>query len=117
MALILIQALTHWQVLKLVVAETFELGGLVALVYLVLTIGSLAGLLLRRVWGFYALYGLIPFATIMLSVPFVPLHLAFLPISERWIGLTTLNVAVLVLAAVGHYWFRRTAGHVPSGAA
>ena len=114
--LVLIQAITYWRVLGLL-AEPFSAGGLVALTYLLLTVASLAGLVLQRRWGFYALYTLVPFATIMLSVRFVPLPLAILPLGQRWIGVVALNVAVLALAVWAHYWFRRIPRDVSRGAA
>jgi hypothetical protein len=88
------------------VREPFTLLGLVISPYLALSIASLAGLLLLRPWGFYALYVLIPYSTVMLSVSFVPLPLSVLPLESRWIGLMVLNIAVLFLGAISHYYCR-----------
>jgi hypothetical protein len=115
--LVLIQALIYWSTLKLIPAGLFTLGGLIAIIWLVLTIGSVVGLLAMRAWGFYALYVLIVVSTIMLSIKFVPVPLTVLPIAQRWIGLAVVNLAVLVLAAVGHYWLRRSPAHLSRGAA
>ena len=114
--LVLIQLISYRNVLGLLGAPPLN-GGLIALIYLTLTIASMAGLLLRRSWGFYSLYALVVLGTVMLSIKFVPLRLTFLPLTQRWIGLMVLNVAVLIVAALGHYWSRRDAIHVPSSAA
>ncbi|MGH8544835.1 MAG: hypothetical protein ACREX3_14655 [Gammaproteobacteria bacterium] len=115
--LVLIQALIYWKALKLIPAGPFTVGGIVALVYLLLTITSFVGLLLIRSWGFYALYALIVFGTVMLSIKFLPVPLTFLPIADRWIGLAMVNLVVFVLTAVAHYWSRRAPAQVAGGAA
>jgi hypothetical protein len=115
-ALVLAAMLAQWRALP-VLAAPFNLGGGVLLVYLGLSIACLAGLMLARTWGFVALYILVPFGTVMLSVSFVPLSFWFLPVSVRWVGLTLVNAAVLVFAGFAHYWMRRDEARPPGSAA
>jgi hypothetical protein len=97
--------------------DPVSLGGLVVLTYLVLSIASCAGLLLRRRWGFYSLYASVLFGTIMLGVSFIPIPLGFLPIRERWIGPAVLNTIVLIAGAFAHHWFRVNAAAQSQSAA
>ena len=115
--LVLIAGLTYWRVFALLAGAPLSLGGLVVLAYSVLAVGSLAGLWLRRAWGFYALYGLIVYGTIMLGVLFIPVPLGFIPLRERWIAVTALNAAVLVIAGLTHHWSRTDAQGASGGAA
>jgi hypothetical protein len=105
--LILIALLRNGELLPMLVKDPFSLLGLVIFVYLALSIASVVGLLLTRTWGFYLLYILVPFATVMLSVSFVPLWLRFPPADKPWLIPTLWNAAVLGLAALAHHWRRK----------
>ena len=115
--LVLLALVLYAKVFTLLIVEPVSLGAGVALVYGALSLVSIGGLLRRRVWGFYSLYALVVFATVMLSVAFIPLPLEFVPPQERRIGLTVLNGVVFVLGVLGHYWARYDARVVPGGAA
>ena len=107
LALLVLWALgSNWRAFPLLAAP-LSLGGAVLLVYVGLSIACLGGLLVGRVWGFFALYLLVPFGTVMLAVSFVPISFGFLPVSVRWIGLIIVNVAVLTVAGLAHHWLRR----------
>jgi hypothetical protein len=107
----------HRAVVQLAVAAPLSLGGLVVLGYLALTTASVTGLIRQRAWGFYALYALVVFGTVMLGVSFIPIRLGIMPAPARWVGLTLLNALVLVLAAACHRRLNRENQHAASGMA
>jgi hypothetical protein len=107
--IVLITVLRYWELIPTFVRGPLSTVGFVIVLYLALSIVSVAGLFLRRRWGFYALYALVLYGTMILSLSFVPVPLGFLPLERRWIGMTLLNAAVFVLAALVHRSFRISA--------
>lgn len=107
LALVVVVAfLADWRLVPWFVGDPMSVGGLVFLTYLVLSVAACVGLLRRRRWGFYSFDACVLFGTILLSVPFIPIPLGFLPLGERWIGLTLLNLIVLSAGALGERWLR-----------
>lgn len=107
LALLLVVAwVVSWRLVPWFLGDPLSVGGVVFLTYLTLSIAACAGLVLGRRWGFYSFYAAVLFGTIMLSVSFIPIPLGFLPERERWIGLTAMNLIVLIAGAVAHHWVR-----------
>jgi hypothetical protein len=77
-------------------------------VHLGLLLAAIVGLLRVRPWGFYCLYVLVPFSTILLSISFVPHLPRPFPPELRPLVLTVANVAVLLVTAAAHASHRAT---------
>jgi hypothetical protein len=76
--------------------------------YFVLVVGSLAGLLRLRQWGFYFSYVLAPFSTILLGDPLIPLVTRLLPwLDVRIWAMTILNAGFLLGVAYAHRAYRQ----------
>jgi len=105
--LLLLDLLTSSELVFALLRNPLTILGLVVFLHLTLLTGSLIGLLLRLPWGFYLVYILVPFSTVLLSISFVPLVPGLLPVEIQWVALTLLNAAVLSLAAFVHLRGRR----------
>jgi hypothetical protein len=113
-----VSLVAHWRLVPWFFQDPLSLGGLVFLIYLGLSVAACAGLLQLRVWGFYSFYASVILGTIMLSLTFIPIPLSFLPVGERWIGLTVLNAIALIAGVVAQRWVRVDASApVPQSAA
>ena len=115
--LLVVACVVHWRIVLLFLGDPLSVGGVVCLTYLTLSIAACAGLVLGRRWGFYSFYAAVLFGTIMLSVSFIPIPLGFLPARERWIGLTVVNLIVLIAGALAHHWVRVDHSKAPSQSA
>jgi hypothetical protein len=82
------------------------ISGAAFVILLVLAIGGL--LFLARV-GFYALYVLAPFSTIMLGISLVPFVVSWLPWSVRTPAVIGLNISVVVLCGIAHRLYNKAA--------
>jgi len=118
LALLLVVALiAHWGLVPWFLGDPVSVGGFAFLTYLALSVASCVGLLRGRQWGFYSLYACVLFATIMLSVSFIPIPLGFLPLREHWIGVAVLNAVVLIAGAFAQHWSRVDTAALPHSAA
>jgi hypothetical protein len=71
-------------------------------IHVALLVGAVAGLALLRRWGYWCVYLLVPFSTILLSISLIP-HLPrpFPPELRPWV-LAAANLAVLAAAVFAH---------------
>jgi hypothetical protein len=83
--------------------------GSVSILFLGLLVGSVAGLLKMRPWGFYCAYLLVPVSTMLLGIALVPFVTDWLPTRSLQVNsLFVLNVAFLVATAASHLMYRRS---------
>lgn len=84
------------------------ISGAAFVILLVLAIGGL--LFLARV-GFYTLYVLAPFSTIMLGISLVPFVVSWLPSSVHTPAIVGLNISVFVLCGIAHRLYNKASRH------
>ena len=101
-ALVLIALWRNEGLIPILIGDPVSLGGAIIFTYLVLSVASIIGLLIQRSWGFYLLYILVPFSTLMLSVSYVPVLVKLPPADKPWILPLLLNAGVIVLAVLVH---------------
>jgi hypothetical protein len=107
-----------WILFRQLFVDPFGVLSLLLTAHLVLLIGSIVGLYRLSPWGFYYVYVMIPFSTILLSVSSVPFVPRLIPFPLGAIVMMVLNLAVLAVTRVAHVrYLRGTAGERRVGAA
>jgi hypothetical protein len=99
-SLVLVALWRNQALVPILVRDPVSLGGVLIFAYLVLSTTCIIGLLAERSWGFYLLYILVPFSTVMLSVSYVPVLVKLPPASNPWIIPLLLNAGVVALAVL-----------------
>jgi hypothetical protein len=109
-ALLSLVLVTHWRLWTMLVGRGPDLlFGMVALLFALLVV-SIAGLARRRAWGYYAVYALVPVATVLHGVSLVPLVPKLFPVAGRFLAIGAINVTVLAAALYAQMLSRQRAG-------